>query len=327
MAWINMKPALLAAALALLASDAQAWVSPMRSSVVRSSAVGSALKMAEEDLDKVQLTSGRKEIMFDAEKGRFFETGLDTEECIPEEEYCPIDTETGKRIRLTVAEKERIFLDALQSYYVNGRQLLGDEEFDMLKEDLQWNGSPLVVLNRNEAQYLAAMEAYLKGSPVMSDSEFDSLKRELKESGSQFAVDTEPKCYIDTGVCKVTLQEDKFRSNLLYLPAGIVLSIGWLGLGFEVIEPVIRLNPLLLALLGAYPVYKGTLKITEEFIFENKFIAYGPCPSCEYENRVYFGNVLGVEGFSDLAEAKCPNCKEVFRVQRNTLRASTLPKN
>ena len=209
---------------------------------------------------------------------------------------------------------------------MTGRQLLGDEEFDSLKEDLQWNGSPVVVLNRDEAKYLAAVEAYLKGTPMMNDSEFDALKRELKETGSKFAVDTEPKCYIDTGVCKVTMQEDKFRSNLLYLPAGALLAIGWLGLGFEVIEPIIRLNPLFLALLGAYPVYQGAVKITEEFIFENKFIAYGPCPACEYENRVYFGNILGVEGFSDEAESKCPNCKEVFRVQRNTLRASTLPK-
>lgn len=284
--------------------------------------------MAEdENMDKVQLTSGRKEIMFDDQTGRFFETNLDAGECIPDEEFCTIDADTGKKVRLTIAEKERIFLDALQSYYVNGRQLLGDEEFDLLKEDLQWNGSSLVVLNRKEATYLAAVEAYLKGEPVMNDYEFDVLKRELKEEGSQFAVDTEPKCYIDTGVCKVTLQEDKFRSNLLYLPAGLILAIGWLGLGFEVIEPIVRLNPLFLALLGSPLVYNGAKKLTEEFIFENKFVAYGPCPNCEFKNRVYFGNILGVEGFSDLAEVKCPNCKTVFTVQRNTLRASTLPKN
>jgi len=195
-----------------------------------------------------------------------------------------------------------------------------------LKEDLQWNGSPLVVLNRNEAKYLAAMEAYLKGKPIMDDTEFDTLKRELKEAGSKFAVDTEPKCYIDTGVCKVTLQEDKFRSNLLYLPAGIILSIGWLGIGFELIEPLIRLNPIVLILLGAPLIYNGSKIITEDFIFENKLIAYGPCPSCEAENRVYFGNILGVEGFSDVAEVKCGNCKTDFTVQRATLRASTLPK-
>jgi len=323
---MSMKPALLAAVLAVLASDSQAWVSPMRSSAVRSSSVRSILKMAD-DNKNVQITSGRKEIMFDAEKGRFFETGMETEECIPDEEYCSVDKETGERIRLTVAEKERIFLDALQSYYVTGRQLLGDEEFDMLKEDLQWNGSPVVALNRSEAKYLAAVEAYLKGNPVMDDKEFDALKLELKEAGSQFAVETEPKCYIDTGVCKVTLQEDKFRDNLLYLPAGLILTIGWLGLGFEIIEPIIRLNPIILVLLGAYPVYLGAVKITEELIFEDKKVVYGPCPSCEAETRVYFGNILGVEGFSDLAEVKCKSCKEIIRVQRNTLRASTLPKS
>lgn len=170
------------------------------------------------------------------------------------------------------------------------------------------------------------MAAYLKGEPVMTDSEFDTLKKELKEAGSKFAVDTEPKCYIDTGVCKVTLQEDKFRSNLLYLPASIALSVLWLGLGFEFIEPIIRLNPIILFLLGSPLIYNGAKVITEELIFTNKLVAYGPCPSCEYENRVYFGNILGVEGFSDTANVKCPNCKTTFTVQRNTLRASTLPK-
>jgi hypothetical protein len=191
---------------------------------------------------------------------------------------------------------------------------------------LQWNGSELVVLNRSEATYLAAMEAYMKGTPILSDKEFDSLKMELKESGSKFAVDTEPKCYIDSGICKVTLQEDKFRSNLLYLPAGAVLFIAWLGLGFEFIEPIVRLNPIILAALGSPLVYNGAKKLTEEFIFEDKFIAYGPCPTCETENRFYFGNILGVEGFSDIAEIKCSKCREVITVQRNTLRASTLPK-
>lgn len=40
-------------------------------------------------------------------------------------------------------EKERIFLDCIQSYYYSGRQLLGDEDFNKLKEDLAWEGSPV----------------------------------------------------------------------------------------------------------------------------------------------------------------------------------------
>lgn len=285
-------------------------------------------KMADDDkLDGAQITSARKELKFDDATGRFFETDMDSEDCIPDEEFCTLDEDTGKKIRLTVAEKERIFLDALQSYYASGRQLLTDEDFDQLKEDLEWNGSSVVSVNRQESKYLAAMEAYLKGKPIMDDVEFDNLKTELKESGSKFAVETEPKCYIDTGVCKVTFQEDKFRSNLLYLPAGLTLAVVWLGLAFEIVEPFIRVNPLILFALGFPLIYQGAQKITEEFLFENKLVAYGPCPSCEAESRIYFGNILGVEGFTDESNAKCPTCKEVITVQRRTLRASTLPKN
>jgi transposase-like protein len=129
-----------------------------------------------------------------------------------------------------------------------------------------------------------------------------------------------------THALTVTLKEDFFRRNLLYLPVGSILFLVWLGIGFEVIEPFIRVNPLLLIALGAPGIYAGTRTITDNFIFVNNKVAYGPCPSCEAENRIYFGDILGVEGFKDIAEVKCPNCKTEFTVQRNTLRASTLPK-
>jgi len=54
----------------------------------------------------------KKELAFDAKDGRFFETNAD--ECIPDDEFCMVDEETGKPIRLTLEEKERIFLDSLQ---------------------------------------------------------------------------------------------------------------------------------------------------------------------------------------------------------------------
>ena len=56
----------------------------------------------------------KKEIVYDEKAGRFFETGYGEGDCIPSEEYCYLDKETGDNIRLTVEEKERIFLDALQ---------------------------------------------------------------------------------------------------------------------------------------------------------------------------------------------------------------------
>lgn len=253
------------------------------------------------------------------------ETSEAVEQCEPDE-YCAIDENTGKPISLTTTEKERIFLDALQSYYVNGRQLLPDEQFDLLKEDLSWNGSKLVQMNRNEARYLAAVQSYLKGEPIMEDEEFDALKATLKEEKSQFAASTEPKCYIDTGICTVTMQVDQFRQNLLYLPVGAILSFLWVGLGYEIFGIFFKINPLIILGLGLPVIPEYTKKFTEQFVFQNPKIVYGPCPSCEAENRVYFGDILGVEGYSDVAPMKCKNCKTKFEIQRDSMRASTLPK-
>ena len=37
-------------------------------------------------------------------------------------------------------------------------QLLNDKDFDQLKDDLLWEGSPVAVLSRDENQYLIAMQ-------------------------------------------------------------------------------------------------------------------------------------------------------------------------
>lgn len=269
-----------------------------------------------------KLVSNRKEIAFDGT--RFFETGLEDEDCIPNEEYCLVDPNSGAPIRLSVEEKERMFLDALQSYYVSGRQIMDDSEFDSLKEDLSWNGSEVVNMNRKEITYLEAMQAYIKGEPIMSDAEFDQLKEELREEGSSVAVSTEPKCYIETGICTVTFQQDKFRNNLLYLPMITVIGLLWEGIGYEALGGV--LNPLVLAILGAPVIGTASKAITDNFIFPNNFVAYGPCPTCEAENRIYFGDILGVEGFGKQGNIKCNSCKTEIIVMKRSLRASTLPK-
>lgn len=270
-----------------------------------------------------KLISNRKEIAFDG--SRFYETGLDDEDCIPNQEFCFTDPKTSQPIRLTIEEKERMFLDTLQSYYVSGRQVMDDAEFDSLKEDLAWNGSEVVNLNRKEIMYLDAMQAYMKGTPIMTDGEFDLLRSELREDGSNIAVSKEPKCYIETGICTATFQNDNFRNNLLYLPAVSIIGLLWLGIGFEIVGG--RINPLVLGAFGTPVIGTAAKAITDNFIFPNNLVAYGPCPSCEAENRIYFGDILGVEGFDKQGSIKCTNCKEEMTVQRKSLRASTLPKN
>lgn len=269
-----------------------------------------------------KLVSNRKEIAYDGT--RFFETGVDEEDCIPSQEFCIVDPNTAEPIRLTVEEKERMFLDALQSYYVSGRQVMDDVQFDSLKEDLAWNGSEVVNLNRKEVMYLEAMQAYIQGESIMADTEFDQLRDELREDGSAIAVSTEPKCYIETGICTVTFQKDQFRNNLLYLPAASIVGLLWLGIGYELIGG--RINPLILGAFGAPVIGTAAKAITDNFIFPNNLVAYGPCPSCETENRIYFGNILGVEGFDKTGKMKCTNCKSEIIVQKRSLRANTLPK-
>ena len=218
-------------------------------------------------------------------------------------------------------------MDAIQSYYFSEKTTLSDEEFDALREDLSWEGSTLVTLSRDETKFLNAMASYLKGDPTLSDAEFDKLKADLKEQGSIVAVDTEPKCYVDTGVCKTTWLTDIVRTSSLYVPAALILSILYIGTVYEV--PGVRyFNPLFTFALGFPAIYAATKRITENIFFKEPMVAVGPCPSCQVENLVFFGDVLGVEGDSDESTIKCKNCKLPLTVKKNTLRVSTLmPKN
>ena len=122
-----------------------AFTTPIsRPAIFASTSSSSSLKLSQDDGPSAgtKLISNAKEIAYDG--SRFYETGLNEDDCIPSQEYCAIDPETSQPIRLSVGEKERMFLDALQSYYVSGRQVMDDVEFDALKEDLAWSGSDVV---------------------------------------------------------------------------------------------------------------------------------------------------------------------------------------
>lgn len=259
---------------------------------------------------------------WDATSGRFFEKSV-AEAC--EEEFCLMDEETGTPILLTREEKERVFLDSIQQYYFSGKSTLPDDQFDRLREDLSWEGSILVSLNRQETLFMNAVMAYRKGTSIISDSEYDELKRALKESNSKIAVQSDPKCYVDTGVCKVTWRPDQVRTSSLYVPATLILTIGVLGVFYELLNAVgFAVNPLVLLAVGAVPIRAGAQVLTEDFFFKDPFVAAGPCPKCGVENRIFFGDVLGISGDREEASTKCTNCKASMTVRRSTLRVSTL---
>mmetsp|Transcript_32895 Transcript_32895/g.51630 ORF Transcript_32895/g.51630 Transcript_32895/m.51630 type:complete len:309 (+) Transcript_32895:50-976(+) len=258
-------------------------------------------------------------LIYDPRTGRFYEKSIE-EVC--RDEFCTIDETTGEQVVLSVKEKERIFLDSLQAYYYDGSKVLNDDDFDQLKADLVWEGSPLATLNREETLFLNAMGAYMKGKPIISDAEFDALKAKLKEEGSMIAVATEPKCYVDTGVCKVTFVKDEARMATLYAPAFLIATFLWIGTAFEVFSFFRDINPIITLLAGSPLIYAGTKVGTENFWLSEPLIAKGPCPSCGFENRIYFGTILGVEGVGDAGDVTCPNCKVKMNIEKRTLKVT-----
>lgn len=274
---------------------------------------------ATEEDKQVSLKTSRSTLVYDSSRAGFSEQDA---EYLCREEFCAIDENTGKPIVLTVDEKERIFTDALQAYYFDGRQTLNDRDFDQLKEDLMWEGSPLAILSRDETKFLSAMSAYLKGTPIMSDTEFDELKASLKANGSEIAVSKEPKCFIDTGICSVTWKKDTLRQYVAYSPIGAVFFVLWSALAFE-LTPLRFVNPIITLLLGSPFIYFGTVAVAENLFYSNPLIASGPCPNCGADNRIYFGNALGVEGFSEEGTVKCGSCATELTVSRKSLRVST----
>ena len=189
--------------------------------------------------------------------------------------------------------QETKYLAAMQAY-LKGKPILSDAEFDSLKAELKEQGSQFAS-SKEPKCYIGTCVVDIVLSLIfvtkLIANRYVYTHRRTHDASvlSLFAI------YSDTGICTVTYQPDNFRNNLLYLPVGVILSIFWLGFGFEVIEPIIRLNPLILAALGAPLIYNGSISLTSQFIFPNNKIVYGPCPACETETRVYFGDILGVE--------------------------------
>jgi hypothetical protein len=140
---------------------------------------------------------------------------------------------------------EQDFLDAMSSYYFDGKAAISDAEFDLLKEELLWAGSKVVVLDSDEQRFLEAVRSWGTGHPIMSDEEFDALRTELRTKGSIVAAQG-PRCSLRTKKMYSDASPDYVRMTALNLPAallvlGVVFSIDDLT-GFE-ITSLIELPP------------------------------------------------------------------------------------
>ena len=206
------------------------------------------------------------------------------------DEFMGLD-ESGASVKLELDEKEKLYLECLDSYYnEGGKALLPDNKYEQLKVDLEFSSSRIMTYSKDEIRYLLANKRYKMGQPVLSDSEYDALRLSLKKAGSAVALHDAPTCNLD-GVCKMDMRVDKGKTRLLYLP-------GWAG-GLLVFSEItfwtLHLDPLLTLLLGVVPVYFFANFFTTKIFAQEPLVATSPCPKCDALLTVYFGDLLSVQ--------------------------------
>jgi len=228
-------------------------------------------------------------------------------------EYCAIDNSGKRKGKRSLGEMEQEFLEALSSFYFDKKPLLSDEEFELLKEELLWSGSKVVILDSQEQKFLEASMAFAKGKKIMSDEEFDQMKAALKQKSSIVAAEG-PRCSIRTKKMYSDATADYVRMTAINLPAvlvvlGAVFAVDDIT-GFELTK-VLQLPPpwgtvaLWGLLLPSVFVVATTLT---NIAFKDSIILKGPCPNCGAENFTYFGEVLSVAGNRGSNVVDCHGC-------------------
>ncbi|GAU50857.1 hypothetical protein TSUD_184620 [Trifolium subterraneum] len=221
--------------------------------------------------------------------------------------YCSLDQKKEKK---SVGELEQEFLQALQSFYYEGKAIMSNEEFDNLKEELMWEGSSVVMLSSDEQKFLEASMAYVSGNPILNDREYDALKLRLK-------------VYSDLSV-------DYLKMFLLNVPATVVA----LGLfffldditGFEITYLLELPEPFsfIFTWFAAVPLIVYLALSLTRAIIKDFVILKGPCPNCGHENTSFFGTILSISSGGSNNKVKCSDCGTEM-VYDSSTRLITLP--
>jgi len=241
------------------------------------------------------------------------------------DEYVETDATTGESKQLSFGEKERLYLECLDSYYnEGGKQLLADEDYEQLKLDLDFEGSRVATYSADEVKFVLAIKRFKMGKAIMSDEEYDALRNRLKEALSPVVIHEAPKCSLDDGLCKSDLSVDKGKTRLLYLPG----TLGGIVLACELSFWTLHIDPILSILLGAVPSYFFGVWFTENVFAQKPLVTQSACPNCGTLNTVFFGDLFKVrtDGLAgppevpgDKVEFKCVSCKAALTADRSEL--------
>lgn len=233
-------------------------------------------------------------------------------------DYCSIDA-AGRRVKKgnrSLGEMEQEFLDAMSAYYYDGKAAISDAEFDLLKEELLWAGSKVVVLDGDEQRFLEAVRSWGVGHPVMSDEEFDALRTELRTKGSIVAAQG-PRCSLRSKKMYADAAPDYLRMTALNIPAAVVVLGAVFAIddfsGFE-LTSLLELPPPygIVALWGlVLPVLYLLSSSITNLVLRDGIILKGPCPCCSENNYTYFGDIFTVSGNrgSNTVECTNPSCR------------------
>lgn len=243
--------------------------------------------------------------------------------------FCSIDGE-GKRVALTLGEKEQAFLEALASFYYDGKPAMSDQEFDLLKDELTWSGSKVAVLSSDEQRFLEAQMSYNRGKPLLADPEFDALKRKLQQAGSIITAQG-PRCSVRTKKMYSDASVDYLRLLAINIPAALVVLGGVFSVddltGFEITKIIELPEPYgIVALWGVLlpTIYVLASSITQA-VFSDALVLKAPCPNCGTEAVTYFGDILTVPGNRQTNTITCSNaeCKNslTFDSEKRTVTA------
>lgn len=248
--------------------------------------------------------------------------------------YVQTDPVTGESKALSLDEKEKLYLECLDAYYnEGGKQLLGDEEYEQLKLDLDFDGSKIATFSKDEIKFVLANKRFGMGKPILDDEEYNALREKLRAAGSTVVIHQGAKCDVDTGICKSDLLVDAAKTRLLYLPG----TIGGSLLLSEIMFWTIHIDPILSIVLGAIPAYFFGVWFTENIFAQKPLVVQGSCPDCGALNNVFFGDLFNVmtdgiaggvsEPPSDVVKCKCINCKIDLEADRSKMIFTGMPKN
>nr|XP_004515785.1 PGR5-like protein 1A, chloroplastic [Cicer arietinum] len=239
--------------------------------------------------------------------------------------YCSID----KKEKKSVGELEQDFLQALQSFYYEGKAIMSNEEFDNLKEELMWEGSSVVMLSSDEQKFLEASIAYVSGNPILNDKQYDELKLRLKREGSEIVVEG-PRCSLRSKKVYSDLSVDYLKMFLLNAPATVIA----LGLffflddltGFEITYLLELPEPFsfIFTWFAAVPLIVYLAQSLTNAIIKDFVILKGPCPNCGTENTSFFGTILSISSGGSNNKVKCSDCGTEM-VYDSSTRLITLP--